>query len=162
MDSPTTDDDAEAEGLYRLLGREVIPTFYQRDERGLPARWLAMMRASIRHTAAQFSARRMVMDYFTDCYAPAARRVEQLRRLPHGGGQRSLRCAGRGARLPHRPPLSGGRPEPRCKGCPHSGLGRRLETPGRRTQTLVRTTFLPAASSSSRPDRSQTLAAGAG
>jgi starch phosphorylase len=86
IDSPTTDDEAEAEALYRLLQREVIPAFYQRDERGLPALWLAMMRASIRHIATQVSARRMVLDYYSQCYAPAARRVEQLRLLPDWGG----------------------------------------------------------------------------
>jgi starch phosphorylase len=86
MDSPTTDDTAEAEALYRLLQREVVPTFYDRDTTGLPTRWLAMMRESIRHTATQFSARRMVLDYFEQCYAPAARRVEQLRLLPDWGG----------------------------------------------------------------------------
>ena len=86
IDRPATDDAAEAEALYRLLQREVIPAFYQRDDRGLPPRWLAMMRASIRHTAAQFSARRMVFDYYSQCYAPAARRVEQLRLLPDWGG----------------------------------------------------------------------------
>jgi glycogen phosphorylase len=86
IDSPLTDDAAEAESLYRLLQREVVPAFYQRNERGLPPRWLAMMRASIRHTATQFSARRMVLDYFNHCYAPAAQRVEQLRLLPDWGG----------------------------------------------------------------------------
>jgi glycogen phosphorylase len=86
MDSPTTDDAAEAEALHRLLEREVVPVFYERDERGLPARWLAMMRASIRHIATGFSARRMVLDYLSECYAPAARRVEQLRLLPDWGG----------------------------------------------------------------------------
>ncbi len=86
MDSPTTDDAAEAESLHRLLEREVVPTFYQRDERGLPPRWLAMMRASIRHTVTRFSARRMVQDYLTECYVPAGRRVEQLRLLPDWGG----------------------------------------------------------------------------
>ena len=86
IDSPSTDDAAEAEALYRLLQRDVIPTFYQRDDRDLPARWLAMMRASIRHTMTQFSARRMVLDYYSQCYAPAARRVEQLRLLPDWGG----------------------------------------------------------------------------
>jgi starch phosphorylase len=86
MDSPTTDDAAEAEALHRLLEREVVPAFYERDERGLPTRWLAMMRASIRHTATGFSARRMVLDYLSECYAPAARRVEQLRLLPDWGG----------------------------------------------------------------------------
>ncbi|HXM58265.1 MAG TPA: alpha-glucan family phosphorylase, partial [Candidatus Dormibacteraeota bacterium] len=86
MDSPTTDDAAEAEALHRLLHSEVVPEFYQRDERGVPTRWLAMMRASIRHTATNFSARRMVLDYLNECYAPAARRVEQLRLLPDWGG----------------------------------------------------------------------------
>jgi starch phosphorylase len=86
MDSPTTDDAAEAEALYRLLEREVIPTFYERDSQGLPKRWVGMMRSSLRHVATQFSARRMVLDYFRDCYAPAARRVEQLRLLPDWGG----------------------------------------------------------------------------
>jgi starch phosphorylase len=86
MDSPTTDDNAEAEALYRLLERDVVPTFYQRDARGLPTAWLAMVRASIRHTVTNFSARRMVLDYFSECYAPAARRVEQLRLLPDWGG----------------------------------------------------------------------------
>lgn len=86
IDSPIADDAAEAESLYRLLRRELVPAFYQRDERGLPPRWLAMMRASIRHTATRFSARRMVLDYYSQCYAPAARRVEQLRLLPDWGG----------------------------------------------------------------------------
>jgi glycogen phosphorylase len=86
MDSPVTDDAAEAEALHRLLQREVVPTFFERDDRGLPGGWLAMMRASIRHTSTGFSARRMVLDYLAECYAPAARRVEQLRLLPDWGG----------------------------------------------------------------------------
>jgi starch phosphorylase len=86
MDRPATDDGAEAEALYRLLEREVAPAFYERDARGVPTRWVGMMRASIRHVVTQFSARRMVLDYFQQCYAPAARRVEQLRLLPDWGG----------------------------------------------------------------------------
>jgi hypothetical protein len=45
-----------------------------------------MMRASIRHIATEFAARRMVIDYFNTAYAPGARRVEQLRLLPDWGG----------------------------------------------------------------------------
>ena len=86
IDRPATDDRAEAEGLYRLLERDVIPTFYERDASGLPQRWIQMMRASIRHVATEFSARRMVLDYFDSAYAPGARRVEQLRLLPDWGG----------------------------------------------------------------------------
>ena len=86
LDRPNVDDQAEAEGLFRLLEREVVPAFYERDENGIPQRWVAMMRASIRHVVTDFSARRMVTDYFETAYAPAARRVEQLRLLPDWGG----------------------------------------------------------------------------
>jgi starch phosphorylase len=75
MDQPDADDEAEADALYRLLEERVVPLFYDRDPDGLPSGWLSMIRASIRHVASQFSARRMVLDYRRDCYLPAARRV---------------------------------------------------------------------------------------
>jgi starch phosphorylase len=86
LDRPEVDDRAEAENLFRLLEREVAPAFFERDKDGIPQRWVEMMRASIRHTATAFSARRMVIDYFNLAYAPGARRVEQLRLLPDWGG----------------------------------------------------------------------------
>jgi starch phosphorylase len=72
IDVPQTDDILEAEALYRLLEEEVVPLFFERDEHGLPRRWLAMMRASIREVSANFSARRMLVEYFRDYYVPAA------------------------------------------------------------------------------------------
>ena len=86
IDRPGTDDRAEAEGLYRLLEREVVPAYFDRDAAGIPQRWVKMMRASIRRVATDFAARRMVLDYFDSAYAPGARRVEQLRLLPDWGG----------------------------------------------------------------------------
>ncbi len=86
LDRPAIDDRAEAEGLYRLLEREVVPAFFDRDKDGIPTHWIEMMRASIRHTATAFAARRMVIDYFNLAYAPGAQRVEQLRLLPDWGG----------------------------------------------------------------------------
>jgi starch phosphorylase len=86
LDRPGVDDQAEAENLYRLLEREVVPAYFDRDENGIPQAWVEMMRASIRHIATEFSARRMVIDYFNTAYAPGARRVEQLRLLPDWGG----------------------------------------------------------------------------
>ncbi len=86
LDRPASDDAAEAEGLYRVLEREVVPAYYDRGPGGRPDHWVAMMKASIRRVGTEFSARRMMLDYFERCYAPAARRVEQLRRLPDWGG----------------------------------------------------------------------------
>jgi len=86
LDRQDIDDLAEAEGLFRLLEREVVPAFYERDESGVPQRWVEMMKASIRNVVTGFSARRMVIDYFNTAYGPGARRVEQLRLLPDWGG----------------------------------------------------------------------------
>jgi starch phosphorylase len=86
IDRQGTDDLAEAEALYRLLEREVAGVYFDRGEDGVPHRWLTMMKASIRRLAPEFSASRMVLDYFDDAYAPAARRVQQLRLLPDWGG----------------------------------------------------------------------------
>ena len=86
LDRPDVDDLAEAEALFRLLEREVVPAYYERDDAGIPQRWVSMMRASMRNVLTGFSARRMVIDYFNQAYGPGARRVEQLRLLPDWGG----------------------------------------------------------------------------
>ena len=86
LDRQDVDDLAEAEGLFRLLEREVVPAYFDRDEAGVPRRWVEMMKASIRNVVTQFAARRMVTDYFNAAYAPGARRAEQLRLLPDWGG----------------------------------------------------------------------------
>ena len=86
LDRQDVDDLAEAEGLYRLLERDVVPAYYERDEAGIPQRWIGMMKASMRNVVTAFAARRMVIDYFNQAYGPGARRVEQLRLLPDWGG----------------------------------------------------------------------------
>jgi starch phosphorylase len=86
LDRQNIDDQAEAEGLFRVMEREVVPAYFERDDAGIPQRWVEMMKASIRYIATDFSARRMVIDYFNTTYAPSARRVEQLRLLPDWGG----------------------------------------------------------------------------
>jgi starch phosphorylase len=66
-------DDADAASLYDLLEREVVPRFYERDEAGRPAAWLAMMKHAICIAGRQFTTRRMLQDYATGYYAPAMR-----------------------------------------------------------------------------------------
>lgn len=65
-------DEHEAEELYRLLEQEVIPAFYDRDERGIPVQWVAKVRASMSRLAPRFSSNRMVREYTERCYLPAA------------------------------------------------------------------------------------------
>jgi starch phosphorylase len=65
-------DAAEAESLYELLEREVIPAFYTRDERGIPPGWVARMRKSMSRLTPAFSAIRVVREYTEKHYLPAA------------------------------------------------------------------------------------------
>lgn len=65
-------DERDAEYLYHVIEKEVIPTFYERDRDGLPRKWIKMMMNSISTLAWRFSAHRMVMDYTRHAYVPAA------------------------------------------------------------------------------------------
>ena len=70
-DDPSLDA-AEAEALYDLLEREVIPEFYSRNKQGIPVAWMARMRESMARLTTQFSANRAVREYTEAHYIPAA------------------------------------------------------------------------------------------
>jgi starch phosphorylase len=65
-------DAAEADALYDLLEREVIPEFYTRDESGIPTAWVKRMRESMARLTPRFSADRTVREYTEQHYLPAA------------------------------------------------------------------------------------------
>jgi glycogen phosphorylase len=62
---------ADAEALFAVLEQQVIPMYYERDETGLPARWVELMRRSIADLGTQFSTTRMVQEYVERLYLPA-------------------------------------------------------------------------------------------
>ena len=65
-------DAAEAGALYDSLEREVIPQFYTRNEKGIPAAWVKRMRESMARLTPCFSADRTVREYTEQHYLPAA------------------------------------------------------------------------------------------
>jgi starch phosphorylase len=70
---------ADAQAMYDLLEQRLVPAFYERDDKGLPRAWLAIVKQSIRSVLPRFSARRMVKEYVRTMYLPAAR-IETLTR----------------------------------------------------------------------------------
>ena len=62
----------EANALYDLLEREVIPEFYNRGESGIPTAWVKRMRESMAQLTPRFSASRAVQEYSEQHYLPAA------------------------------------------------------------------------------------------
>jgi starch phosphorylase len=65
-------DERDAQALFELLEREVVPLYYSRDASGLPRGWIARVKRAIRTLAWRYNADRMVMDYVQECYLPAA------------------------------------------------------------------------------------------
>ena len=65
-------DAAEADALYDLLEREVVPEYYTRDDRGIPAAWVRRVRESMARLTPRFSADRAVREYTERHYLPAA------------------------------------------------------------------------------------------
>jgi starch phosphorylase len=63
-------DQAEAETIYGLLEEQIIPSFYERNERGVPIQWMAIVKQAIRTVAPRFCARRMVKQYVDQMYLP--------------------------------------------------------------------------------------------
>jgi starch phosphorylase len=66
-------DSVEAKGLYELLESAVTTRFYDgRTKDGVPRRWVAMVRHTLRSLGPQVLASRMVRDYVVGLYGPAA------------------------------------------------------------------------------------------
>ena len=65
-------DASEALQMYDILEHDVIARFYDRDDDGLPRKWIAMMRESMARLTPEFSASRAVREYTEKYYLPAA------------------------------------------------------------------------------------------
>src|ERR1700722_5353270 len=69
---PDRRDELEASALYELLAKSVAPLFYDAAGDGVPHGWIEMMRHALRSLGPLVRADRMVGDYVTNLYAPAA------------------------------------------------------------------------------------------
>jgi glycogen phosphorylase len=84
-------DDLEAAALYDLLEKSVTPKFYERDENGVPRRWVEMVRHTLQALGPKVLASRMVRDYTEKYYAPAAeslhRTIQPVDGVPFGAAR---------------------------------------------------------------------------
>ncbi|MCP9273150.1 alpha-glucan family phosphorylase [Mycolicibacterium arenosum] len=84
-------DDLEAAALYDLVAKSVAPKFYERDEHGVPQRWVEMVRHTLQALGPKVLASRMVRDYTEKYYAPAAqslhRTIEPVDGVPFGAAR---------------------------------------------------------------------------
>ena len=107
IDDAERRDDLEAEALYSLIENSVAPAFYARDERGLPPRWLAMVRHTLRILGPKVLASRMLREYVMRLYVPASLSERAAEAGDYAiardlaGWKKSLRAAWAGIRIEH-------------------------------------------------------------
>ncbi|MBM3299872.1 MAG: hypothetical protein FJY85_07950, partial [Deltaproteobacteria bacterium] len=70
-EDPAYQDKVEAEEIYDLLEKEVIPLFYDRGPDGIPHRWIEMMKHSMAKICVHFNSHRMAEEYMEDYYVTA-------------------------------------------------------------------------------------------
>jgi starch phosphorylase len=76
--NPKVQDQLDAEALYDILERDVVPTFYERGVDRLPRRWIERMRTSLATLCHFFNTHRMVREYTEDFYLLAHKRYQRL------------------------------------------------------------------------------------
>jgi starch phosphorylase len=84
---PARRDELEASALYELLAKSVAPLFYDVGPEGVPDGWVEMIRHDLLTLGPLVQADRMVGDYVTQLYAPAA---ASSRALAADGAAREL------------------------------------------------------------------------
>ena len=57
------------------MENEIVPLYYNREDDYTPRGWLRLVKESIRSLAPVFSTHRMVKEYTTEMYVPAAQAV---------------------------------------------------------------------------------------
>jgi starch phosphorylase len=71
-------DQVEGRAIYDVLEQEIIPTFYNRGDDGIPREWVRRMKRAIRTVVPEFNTNRMVQEYVEKSYWPSAQRHAAL------------------------------------------------------------------------------------
>ncbi len=62
----------DAEALYNLLQKDIVPLYYNRDRKGIPHGWISVAKEAIKTINPVFNACRMMKEYVERMYLPAA------------------------------------------------------------------------------------------
>ena len=68
-ETPERQDALDAENLFSVIKNEIIPEYYDRNEKNLPTRWLERVRRSIATLVPQYNTHRMVAEYVGKYYS---------------------------------------------------------------------------------------------
>jgi glucan phosphorylase len=71
-------DQLDAETIYNILEEEILPAFYDRNQKGIPVKWVSYIKNTFAQVAPNFTTARMIRDYQDRYYKPQAERSARL------------------------------------------------------------------------------------
>lgn len=71
-------DQLDAENLYNIFETEIVPTYFDQNEAGVPVHWISYVKHIIADVAPQFTMKRMMDDYFEYFYQPLKSNYQSL------------------------------------------------------------------------------------
>ncbi len=71
-------DEVEANSLFEILERQIVPLYYERGSGRYPRGWVARVKSSLGSLGPKVMASRMVKDYVHELYEPTARQTDAL------------------------------------------------------------------------------------
>jgi starch phosphorylase len=80
-------DQIEANSLFEILERQILPVYYDRRGGRFPREWVTRIKASLRSLGPKVPASRMVRDYLEDMYEPTARQSDAVSAKGYAGAR---------------------------------------------------------------------------
>ncbi|MDA3865209.1 MAG: alpha-glucan family phosphorylase [Salinivirgaceae bacterium] len=68
----------DAVNIYATLENEIIPAFYDRNEKDIPVRWIEFIKNNIAQIAPEFTTHRMLHDYIDRFYKPLMKSGKEI------------------------------------------------------------------------------------
>lgn len=72
-------DELDAESIYNIMEQNIIPTYFDRDDRGISTKWVEYIKNIIAEVAPEFTMQRMLHDYYDRFYRKLHERSEKLK-----------------------------------------------------------------------------------
>ncbi|MDO8970261.1 MAG: alpha-glucan family phosphorylase, partial [Saprospiraceae bacterium] len=78
-DQPALQNELDAETIYNTLENDIVPSYYERNQDGVSARWVSHIKNTIAEIAPEFVMGRMLDDYQSRFYSKLAQRSELVK-----------------------------------------------------------------------------------
>ncbi len=77
-DTPQFQDELDAETIYSILEEEIIPMYYEVNDKNIPVKWVSHIKNTISEIAPHFTMKRQLDDYIRQYYNPMLKRTRIL------------------------------------------------------------------------------------